>query len=419
MVNTRSLALPAEITSAPAQKQAMGRQFLMFPYLHQDVRLLIWEAALRPLPSKNYNAVHSFRIDFWGGEDLGSPGMSNVGHNSPQIFGYRITGETERQTMETVLDTMSNCPEEQKSVVHWDYGLWKACVESRWAISRRFRQKRWQELKMIVLKDLDIAPETIREPYKMEKAWQKYNKLIENSGQERNSEWYKDFASVVNIDGMYSNIVATHPARDLFIIEDERWWTKLIRLATIREQVSNAIQLFRENAISATGNGSPIIGNIGFQYDISWANGIARGEPNPTNLVEQRVANNPRGNFLLLLYLCVVGILRLRLWLIDEAYELCHTCRTKEDAEEEVDEEKRDRKVFYRYGEEDLVEVDIKPNVIWMTTRSFLANSCGFVQYLSGDTIVDVSTFNQDPKAEPFDVWKYVGVLAPRSRTPY
>ena len=90
MENMRSLALPVEPASVPAQKQAPDRQFLMFPYLHQDVRLLIWEAALRPRPSKNYNAVHSFRVNFWEAEDPRSHEMSDVGHKSPQIFGYRV-----------------------------------------------------------------------------------------------------------------------------------------------------------------------------------------------------------------------------------------------------------------------------------------------------------------------------------------
>ncbi|KAH7166896.1 hypothetical protein DER46DRAFT_699223 [Fusarium sp. MPI-SDFR-AT-0072] len=418
----RSLALSVETASVMPQKQAPGRQFLMFPYLHQDVRLLIWEAALRPRPSKNYNAVHSFRVHFWEGEDQRSPEMSDVGHKSPQIFGYRVTEEPEIQNMATVLEAMPNCPEELKSVLHWDYGMWKACVESRWVISRRFRQKQWQELKLIVLDDLQLVPEKIREPYKMERAWQKENKLMKKGGRERISQWYKDFASVVNIDGMYSNIVATHPARDLFMIQDERWTYECTRPATIREQENNAIQLFRENAISATSNGSPIMGNIGFVYDRSWSNGITRNDPRPTILIEQRVRDNPRGNFMLLLHLCVVRMLRLRLWLIDEEYDPYHTCKTNEDAEEDVEEEKRDRKVFYRYGKEDLVEVDIKPNVIWVTVenvRRILASSCGFVQYLSSDRIVGNPAFNPDPRARPFDVWKCVGVLAPRSRTPY
>ncbi|KAK2676548.1 hypothetical protein RAB80_008734 [Fusarium oxysporum f. sp. vasinfectum] len=379
----RSLALPVEPASVPAQKQAPDRQFLMFPYLHQDVRLLIWEAALRPRPSKNYNAVHSFRVNFWEAEDPRSHEMSDVGHKSPQIFGYRVMDELESQKMATALEAMSNCPEELKSVVHWDYGMWKACVESRWVISRRFRQKQWQELKMIVLEDLQTAPEKIHEPYTIERAWQKENKLMKNGGRESISQWYRDFVSVVNIDGMFNNIVATHPARDLFMIQDERWMSECTRLATVREQENNAIQLFRENAISATSNGFPIMGNIGFVYDRSWSNGITRNDPRPTTLMEQRSRNNPRGNFLLLLHLCVV---------------------------------------FYRYGEEDLVEVDIKPNVMWVTVenvRCILASSCGFVQYLSSDRIVGNPAFNPDPRAKPFDVWKCVGVLAPRSRTPY
>ncbi|EXK32866.1 hypothetical protein FOXG_05838 [Fusarium oxysporum f. sp. lycopersici 4287] len=422
MENMRSLALPVEPASVPAQKQAPDRQFLMFPYLHQDVRLLIWEAALRPRPSKNYNAVHSFRVNFWEAEDPRSHEMSDVGHKSPQIFGYRVMEELESQKMANALEAMSNCSEELKSVVHWDYGMWKACVESRWVISRRFRQKQWQELKMIVLEDLQTAPEKIHEPYTIERAWQKENKLMKNGGRESISQWYRDFVSVVNIDGMFNNIVATHPARDLFMIQDERWMSECTRLATVREQENNAIKLFRENAISATSNGFPIMGNIGFVYDRSWSNGITRNDPRPTTLMEQRSRNNPRGNFLLLLHLCVVRMLRLRLWLIDEEYDPCHTCKTKEDAEEEVDEEKRDRKVFYRYGEEDLVEVDIKPNVMWVTVenvRCILASSCGFVQYLSSDRIVGNPAFNPDPRAKPFDVWKCVGVLAPRSRTPY
>ncbi|KAF4437232.1 hypothetical protein FACUT_5781 [Fusarium acutatum] len=414
----RSLALPVE--PPQAQKKAADREFLWFPYLYQDVRLLIWEAALRPLPSKNYNATHRFRVPVWEGDDPSLLETSDVGHKSPPLFGSRVTRELDDLKMR---EPMSNCPEGLKSVVHWDYGLWKACVESRWVISRRFRQKFWQEIKVALLEDRQAIPKEIREPFNMEAAWQKKSMLTENDYMECKGKWYKDFASVANIDGMYNNIVAIHPARDLFIIEDERWMHEIARQPGDREQEDNAVQLFRENAISPTSDGSPVMGNIGFVFDRSWANGITRLDNPPMRLTEAKTKNNPRGLFLLLLHLIVMRILGgMRLWLIDEKFSPCHTCKTKQDAEKEVEEEKRDRKVFYRYGKEDLVEVDVKPNVMWVTVDNancIIATSCGILEYVGNDPIAGTSAFNPDPRAKPLDVWSCIGVLAPRSRTPY
>ncbi|QGI91975.1 hypothetical protein CEK26_005044 [Fusarium fujikuroi] len=385
-----SLGLPAE--PPPAQKKAPDRHFHWFPYLHQDVRLLIWEAAMRPQPSKNYNATHRFRVHTWEGDNPSLLETSDVGYKSPPLYGSRVTRGLDDHKMR---EPMSLCPEVLKSVVHWDYGLWKACIESRWVISRRFRWKYWEEMKKSVLKDLQTVPKEIREPFTMEAAWQNEDLLMQNGYPERHSKWYKDFASVVSIDGMYNNIVAIHPARDLFIMEDERWMHELARQLTDTEQEDKAVQLFRENAISPTSDGSPILGNIGF--------------------------NNPRGLFLLLLHLTVVRIIGgVRLWLIDETFDPCRTRKTEKDAEKEVEEEKRDRKVFYRYGKEDLVEVDVKPNVMRVlidNASCILATSCGFLEYLSRDPIAGNSAFNPDPRAKPLNIWSCVGVLVPRSRT--
>ncbi|KLO85805.1 uncharacterized protein LW94_1576 [Fusarium fujikuroi] len=411
-----SLGLPAE--PPPAQKKAPDRHFHWFPYLHQDVRLLIWEAAMRPQPSKNYNATHRFRVHTWEGDNPSLLETSDVGYKSPPLYGSRVTRGLDDHKMR---EPMSLCPEVLKSVVHWDYGLWKACIESRWVISRRFRWKYWEEMKKSVLKDLQTVPKEIREPFTMEAAWQNEDLLMQNGYPERHSKWYKDFASVVSIDGMYNNIVAIHPARDLFIMEDERWMHELARQLTDTEQEDKAVQLFRENAISPTSDGSPILGNIGFVFDISWSNGITRLDNPPMRLTEAKTKNNPRGLFLLLLHLTVVRIIGgVRLWLIDETFDPCRTCKTEKDAEKEVEEEKRDRKVFYRYGKEDLVEVDVKPNVMRVlidNASCILATSCGFLEYLSRDPIAGNSAFNPDPRAKPLNIWSCVGVLVPRSRT--
>ncbi|KAH7260947.1 uncharacterized protein BKA55DRAFT_504119 [Fusarium redolens] len=410
----------------PAALKEPDPHFHKFPDLPRDVRLLIWEASLRPRPSKNYNAVHSFRVENWEAEDERSH-ETIVGHKSPKIYGGRncscrhhseVTVELETGKMTTALDAISKCPEEAKSAFHWDYGMWTACAESRWVISRRFRKNQWRGLKKAVVKDLNVRPLSMCSPLKVERAWQEENRLEKGSDQKlRRSQWYEDFASVINIDDMFFNIVATHPARDLFIIHDERWMHTIVPQATIQAQEQNAIKFFQENAISATSTGSPIIGNIGFVYDSNWVDGLTRNDPNPTTLSLQRISNNPRGHFLLLLYLCVMRMLSLRLWLIDYEHTPCDTCKTKEDAEEEEKKKKKERKVFYRYGEEDLVEVDIQPNVMWVmvdNARCILGTSCGFAEYLSGDPLVTTAPTNPDP----FDVWKCVGVLAPRSKVP-
>ncbi|KAF5538162.1 hypothetical protein FPHYL_12559 [Fusarium phyllophilum] len=420
MDNMGSLALPDE--PWPAPKKAPDCEFLRFPYLHQDARLLIWEAALRPQPWENYNATHRFRVHIWENypEFLE---MSDIGHKSPPLFGSpALIGMDAFYGMKT-RESMSTCPEGLKSVVHWDYGLWKACHESRWVISRRFRRKFWEDMKMTMLRDRQTIPKEIRAPYRMEAAWQKKSMLTENDYLQCKGKWYKDFASVANINGMYNNIVATHPASDLFIMEDDRWMYDIEPQPTEREQQDYAVELFRENAISPTSDGSPVMGNIGFVFDSSFAHGITRYDNPPMRLTEAKTKNNPRGLFLLLLHLIVVRILGgMRLWLIDENFSPCHTCKTKNDAEKDVKRGKRDRKVFYRYGQEDLVEVDIKPNVMWLTVdniRCILGSACGFLEYVGKDPISRTSAFNPDPMARPFDFLSCVGVLAPRSRTTY
>ncbi|KAF4473054.1 hypothetical protein FAGAP_13472, partial [Fusarium agapanthi] len=328
------------VVPLPAQRKASDHEFLYFPYLHQDARLLIWEAALRPLPSKNYNATHCFRVHVWEGDDPSLLETSDVDHKSPPLFGSRVTEELDELKMR---ELMANCPEGLKSVVHWDYGLWKACVESRWVISRRFRKRFWEEMKMTLLRDPQTIPNTVLEPFNMEAAWQKNSKLIESGYLAINTKWYKDFASVVSIGGMYNNIVAVHPAKDLFIVEDERWMHEVACPPTDREQEYNAVLLFRENAISPTSDGYPIMGNFGFVFDKSWSNGITRLDDPRMSLIEAKTKNNPRGLFLLLLHLIVVRRLGgMRLWLIDEKFGLCRTCKTKQEAEKEAGEEEEE-----------------------------------------------------------------------------
>ncbi|KAF5666329.1 hypothetical protein FCIRC_10235 [Fusarium circinatum] len=403
----------------PTQKKALDDKFLFFPYLHQDARLLIWEAALRPLPSKNYNATHHFRVHVWEDDVPSLLETSDVDRNSPPLFGSRVIKE--RGNLKT-RELMANCPEGLKSVVHWDYGLWNACAESRWVISRRFRKKFWEQTKLAILRDWHPISDTILEPFNMEAVWQKHSKLIEGDYLEINTKWYKDFASVVRIGGMYTNIIAVHPAKDLFIVEDDRWMDEVVCQFTDREHEYNAVLLFRENAFSPTNDGFPIMGNIGFVFDDSWSNGITRLDNPRISLIEAKTEDNPRGLFLLLLYLIVVQRLGgMRLWLIDEKFDQCRTCKTKQEAGKE-EERERERKVFYRYGKEDLVEVDVKPNVVWMTidnARCIIATSCGFLEFVSRNPIAFPSTFNPDPRAKPFDIWSCVGVLAPRSRTSY
>ncbi|KAF5558185.1 hypothetical protein FNAPI_5202 [Fusarium napiforme] len=419
MENMSSLALPDE--PWPAPKKAPDCEFPWFPFLHQDARLLIWEAALRPQPQDNYNATHRFRIHIWD-KDPYFLGKSEIGHKSPPLFGSpALRGLDCFYDDVKVRESMSTCPERLKSVVHWDYGLWKACHESRWVITRRFRRKFWEGMKITMLEDRQTIPRAIREPYRMEAAWQKNTMLTENDYLHCKSKWYRDFAYVANINGMYNNIVATRPASDLFIMEDDRWMLNIQYHSTDREQEDYAIELFRENAISPTGDGCPVMGNIGFVYDYSFANGITRHD-NPTmRLSEAKTMNNRRGLFLLLLHLIVTRILGgVRLWLIDENFRPCLTCKTKQEAEKEANQVKRDRNVFYRYGKEDLVEVDVKPNVMFVTVdniRCILGSACGFLEYVGKEPIS--RPFNPGPRETPFDFWSCVGVLAPRSRTTY
>ncbi|RBQ70595.1 hypothetical protein FVER53590_03716 [Fusarium verticillioides] len=418
MENMSALALPDE--PWPAPKKAPDCEFLWFPCLHQDARLLIWEAALRPQPRENYNATHRFRIHIWDRHPELLE-MSDIGHKSPPLFGSPALMGLDFYPDVKARESMSTCPEGLKSVVHWDYGLWKACHESRWVISRRFQRKFWEEMKITMLQDRQTIPVEIREPYRMEAAWQKKSMLTENDYLQCKDKWYKDFAYTANINGMYNNIVATHPASDLFIMEDDRWMFDIQYHLTDREQEDYAIELFRENAISPTRDGSPVMGNIGFVYDYAFTNGITRHD-NPTmRLSEAKTMYNRRGLFLLLLHLTVTRILGgVRLWLIDEKFSPCRTCKTKQEAEEEAKRWKRDRKVFYRYGQEDLVEVDIKPNVMFVTVdniRCILGSACGFLEYVGKEPIS--RPFNPDPRDRPFDFWSCVGVLAPRSRTTY
>ncbi|KAF5649513.1 uncharacterized protein FTJAE_950 [Fusarium tjaetaba] len=416
MENMSSLALPDE--PWPAPKKAPYSEFLWFPFLHQDARLLIWEAALRPQPCENYNATHRFRIHIFDRNPM-SLERSEIGHKSPPLFGSPALRGPDRFYGEKAHESMSACPEGLKSVVHWDYGLWKACHESRWVISRRFRRKFWEDMRITMLHDRQTIPQAIREPYRMEAAWQKKTMSTENDYLKCKDKWYRDFAYVANINGMYNNIVATRPASDLFIMEDDRWIFDMLYHLTDREQEDYAIKLFRQNAISPTSDGSPVMGNIGFVYDYSFTIGITRHD-NPTlRLSEAKTQNNRRGLFLLLLHLTVIRTLGgVRLWLIDENFMPCRTCKTKQEAEKEAKEGKRDRKVFHRYGKEDLVEVDIQPNVMFVVAdniRCILGSACGFLEYVGKEPIS--RPFNPDPRKTPFDFWSCVGVLAPRSRT--
>ncbi|KAF5622996.1 hypothetical protein F52700_10308 [Fusarium sp. NRRL 52700] len=370
MDDMRSLTSPAE--PPLTQKKSPASKFLYFTKLCPDIRLLIWEAALRPRPSKNYNATHCCRVNIWEGTDPSLLKIS-VGQKSLPLFGSLVTKGLDHHKLR---EPMSNCSEGLKSVAHWDYGLWKACLESRWVISQRFRHKYWGQMKLAVLQDLKTIPAEIFVPFDMEVVWQMTDRLRENGPSVREGKWFKDFASVVNIDGMYDNIVATHPARDLFIIGNEQWKHVLKRQPTDREQEDKAVLIFGDNVISPTSHGSPIMSNIGFVFDDSWFNGITRFNNSRMSLTEAKTKNNPIGFFLLLLlHLMVVRVLGgMRLWLIDEKFNPCHICKTKKDAENDVEEKKRDREVFYRYGKEDLVEVDIKPNVTWVRT-SIVATS--------------------------------------------
>ncbi|KAF9784871.1 hypothetical protein IL306_006390 [Fusarium sp. DS 682] len=434
------LAQPVRLTS-----------FHKFPDLPQDMRILIWESAIRPLPSENYNAVHKFgdggtqglyrsTQDVYRGSSLtlvDSDGrVIRCGNRqcTCNIQPYYRGGNTERDEITpVVLDMMSGFDEKTRSTFFWDYGMWTACTESRWVICRRFKKKQWSEIREDVAKDVDLASRSHNQPWKVQKAWQKKNRISNDTDKTiGRKEWYRDFASVYRADDVPGNIVATHPAKDLFIIGDRRWrspaefYTQVMPLQSIQEA---AILFFRDNFISPTLDGYPMIENMGFVYDNTWTNGITLNDPRPTTLSNQLQSKNPRGHFLLLLRLCVIRVLKLRLWLIDYNFEPRDRIQMEEDAEEEEEQEeqqeevkaeeaeKKEPKVFYNYGEEDLVEVDVKSNVV-MTMRGnrlcILGTCCGFTYYLSKDLLVIPPS--NDPRAAPFNVWDHVGVLAPKSR---
>ncbi|KAF4344090.1 hypothetical protein FBEOM_1962 [Fusarium beomiforme] len=390
--------------------------FHKFPDLPLDLRLLIWEAALRPPPSENYNAVHKFA-------DGGTQGIEGHGKvvnrglslKYPDANGnFNCYGKTDIPfrvplppgkdvarggKTPAVVDRMSGICETARSTYFWDYGMWTACNESRRVINRRFKKNQWSEIREDVVKDVRLRSKSHRQPWRVQRAWEKENRDKDSSNKTiGRQEWYKDFVSVFGVDNAPGNLIATHPAKDLFIIEDTRWWRPEAIIPPIQDIQETAIFFFRDNNISPTRRGYPMIGNMGFVYHNSWCEGIAINDPHPTLLSDQVQTKNPR----------------------DEKEEKSEEEEGKEKkTKEKKTKEKKEPKVFYNYGEEDLVEVDVKPNVVMRMNgneQCVLGNCCGFTYYLSNDRIVVLHT--TDPNAEPFNVWDHVGVLAPRSRVP-
>ncbi|KAI8716788.1 2EXR domain-containing protein [Fusarium sp. LHS14.1] len=98
--------------------------FHFFPILPPELRLAIWELAIRPTNEKH--GLHHFTII--GQED----------HNQ-EDFGLQHPHSGWRPQHTAIVPTNNN-----KSVYLWDAGLWTACVDSRDVMMNHFRIRQWE-----------------------------------------------------------------------------------------------------------------------------------------------------------------------------------------------------------------------------------------------------------------------------------
>ncbi|KAF4414806.1 hypothetical protein F53441_14698, partial [Fusarium austroafricanum] len=326
--------------------------FFKFPYLPSDLRLMIWEAALRPSyedHTKNQirSGLHYFFIE----------GIENANRllSTCKTRCYSPRYIEKRNTVKEV------------SAYLWDYGMWGACTESRRVINTQFRKGKWRQFANDILVEQRLrgpAFATLSHA-QLENAWRDKDRekntkakgevdkdggddgKDENQGSHR-EDWYHDLSTVIHYGENFS--AATQPMKDLFIFGDTRWpsgsplyggSTNLYTLLTL---------FFRDVTVSPSRKGFPTVANLGFFYNDKWAEGIRLGEPHWPFTTEMWRAN-PRGQFLLILYLCILRGFKTKLWLIDVAYTPISTCQARHQAE-------KTRQVFYSYNEE-YVEVDM------------------------------------------------------------
>ncbi|KAJ4266130.1 hypothetical protein NW762_004110 [Fusarium torreyae] len=361
------------------------QSFHIFSELPPELRLMVWEAALRPSDATR-GALHHFYIWNHKNHSLPTPekppglAILNYSHidNIPaecQITAVPFCQHAHR----TPLGREGTC-----SAYFWDCGMWAACQESRHVIDRRFRVRDWKCLAGELLKkQLKICPRSLKS------AW-------------LSDEHRLNVSTVVMPDIAGQTFpVATQPMKDLYVLHlgdfrnDADEPTGLGYLI----QLGRFIRvLFNDLALSPMAEGFPTVTNIGFEFDYTWWDGFRAGERRRHR--HPWLNRTPLGLLTNMLARCATKEINIRFWLIDretKQYPLVETRRWAETPHQ----------VFYDYNQE-YVEQDVAAN-----NFHDHYNASRMVCFLRN---IQWNIFRQ-PHEEPFEVLDLVGVLVPRNRS--
>ncbi|VUC24644.1 unnamed protein product [Clonostachys rosea] len=293
--------------------------FHLFPDLPYEIRLQIWQQAIRP-STKRCSGIQHFSIL------CGNVQSSNTTSKPEVIPSSRGTPTPrDKQTIYAAIPRVDAAAQANRSAYMWDAGLWTACWESRQIILRHWEMKKWSEK---------------RQSFLSEGVWLWYGEEIwrENQG----------FCITINAPSLNTNDggedwqLMVRPYEDAFYFDPK----SLMDVLHLPNQPGHGYTLYhimQQLPFSGLNYGCQPVRHLIFDFDPNWVNNLPRYHAHLDR-------DSPPALIIELLWTLVRSKTEFHIWLIDRS--LRQSSIKNKDGVPSADVIDKDRRVFYNCDEE-------------------------------------------------------------------
>ncbi|KAF5021141.1 hypothetical protein F66182_6841 [Fusarium sp. NRRL 66182] len=369
------------------------QDFHCFPLLPPELRLAIWEAALRPFYERGGAIHHFYMSEYQPGFDwdvrsrrVASLDLLDYSH-IPHKYRDSVSYSTSIPSSSQAIGHVPLRQEGARSVYFWDYGMWAACRESRQVIYSRFQPQKWEK----IAKGLDDKSHNFYDIFSiLEAAWGKIPS-------------HQNLSNVIMPAKQGRGMpVATQPMKDLYIIHIEGWGKE-----PEEDEGFHVDLVFRDASFSPSSKAYPFVANIGIEYNESWLEYMQLTRPWRSS---DWLAVSQVGFITALLDSCATMEISTKVWLIDRQARTCPTCKAWKWAE-------APRRVFYD-NEQEYVEEHMEASDLVDRGSGHYHHAWAVFYLLSlkpwDSTRQDAGFLDEDGELPAFHLSDHLGVLVPR-----